>query len=272
MGMLHESMRARLVARGAENFRLYADLAASYEERQWSSKGTRNTVRAHARRAGGRDHAVERPVHALHVEGRPGAGRRQHRDPQAGRVVAAVVLAARRPDRRGRVPAGRVQPRPGHRRGGRPAAGRRSAGQADQLHRLAGDRPDHRPCRRREHRAVHRRAGRQGAADRVRRRRPRCRCREGSRPVRRLGSGVPRRHQAPRRGVGARRVPRALPSRRRPPRARRQPRSGDDDRPDDPPRPRRARARASSSELGSTATASCAAGGGSASRCTSSRR
>ena len=44
MGMLHESMRARLVARGAENFRLYADLAASYEERQWSSKGTRNTV------------------------------------------------------------------------------------------------------------------------------------------------------------------------------------------------------------------------------------
>ena len=44
MGMLHESMRARLVARGAVNFRTYADLAASYEERQWSSKGTRNTV------------------------------------------------------------------------------------------------------------------------------------------------------------------------------------------------------------------------------------
>ncbi len=44
MGMLRESMRARLVARGAENFRLYADLAASYEERQWSSKGTHNTV------------------------------------------------------------------------------------------------------------------------------------------------------------------------------------------------------------------------------------
>ena len=44
MGMLKESMRARLVARGAENFRLYADLALSHEERQWSSKGTRNTV------------------------------------------------------------------------------------------------------------------------------------------------------------------------------------------------------------------------------------
>ncbi|HEU4840515.1 MAG TPA: aldehyde dehydrogenase family protein [Ilumatobacteraceae bacterium] len=44
MGMLHESMRARLVARGAENFRLYADLALAHEERVWSSKGTRNTV------------------------------------------------------------------------------------------------------------------------------------------------------------------------------------------------------------------------------------
>jgi betaine-aldehyde dehydrogenase/5-carboxymethyl-2-hydroxymuconic-semialdehyde dehydrogenase len=44
MGMLHESMRARLVARGAVNFRTYADLASSYEERHWSSKGTRNTV------------------------------------------------------------------------------------------------------------------------------------------------------------------------------------------------------------------------------------
>jgi len=44
MAMLHESMRLRLVARGAVNFRTYADLAASYEERHWSSKGTANTV------------------------------------------------------------------------------------------------------------------------------------------------------------------------------------------------------------------------------------
>ncbi len=44
MGMLHESMRLRLVARGAVNFRTYADLAASYAERHWSSKGTANTV------------------------------------------------------------------------------------------------------------------------------------------------------------------------------------------------------------------------------------
>jgi acyl-CoA reductase-like NAD-dependent aldehyde dehydrogenase len=44
MGMLHESMRLRLVARAALNFRSYADLAAAYEERHWSSKGTENTV------------------------------------------------------------------------------------------------------------------------------------------------------------------------------------------------------------------------------------
>jgi len=44
MAMRHESMRARLVARGALNFRTYADLACEYHERQWSSKGTANTV------------------------------------------------------------------------------------------------------------------------------------------------------------------------------------------------------------------------------------
>jgi betaine-aldehyde dehydrogenase/5-carboxymethyl-2-hydroxymuconic-semialdehyde dehydrogenase len=44
MGMLHESMRARLVGRGAINFRTYADLARDHHERTWSSKGTANTV------------------------------------------------------------------------------------------------------------------------------------------------------------------------------------------------------------------------------------
>lgn len=44
MAMLLASMRARLVARAAENFRLYADLAAGHTERVWSSKGCRNTV------------------------------------------------------------------------------------------------------------------------------------------------------------------------------------------------------------------------------------
>ncbi len=44
MAMLIESLEARVVHRGAENFRNYADLAANYEGRVWSSKGTENRV------------------------------------------------------------------------------------------------------------------------------------------------------------------------------------------------------------------------------------
>ena len=44
MAMLLRSLRARVIARGARNFRAYADLAESYEERLWSSNGTANHV------------------------------------------------------------------------------------------------------------------------------------------------------------------------------------------------------------------------------------
>lgn len=44
MAMLLESLRARVIHRGAENFRNYADLAAGYEGRVWASKGTHNFV------------------------------------------------------------------------------------------------------------------------------------------------------------------------------------------------------------------------------------
>jgi betaine-aldehyde dehydrogenase/5-carboxymethyl-2-hydroxymuconic-semialdehyde dehydrogenase len=44
MAMLLESLQARVIARGAENLRNYADLASSYEGRRWSSKGTDNLV------------------------------------------------------------------------------------------------------------------------------------------------------------------------------------------------------------------------------------
>lgn len=44
MAMLLESLRARVIARGALNFRNYADLAAAHEERVWSSRGTLNRV------------------------------------------------------------------------------------------------------------------------------------------------------------------------------------------------------------------------------------
>lgn len=44
MAMLLESMRLRLVARGALNFRSYADLAVDYREQQWDTKGTHLTA------------------------------------------------------------------------------------------------------------------------------------------------------------------------------------------------------------------------------------
>jgi betaine-aldehyde dehydrogenase/5-carboxymethyl-2-hydroxymuconic-semialdehyde dehydrogenase len=44
MAMLLRSLRARVIARGAKNFRNYADLAVAYEERDWHSNGTWNRV------------------------------------------------------------------------------------------------------------------------------------------------------------------------------------------------------------------------------------
>ncbi len=44
MAMLEESLRQRVIARGARNFRAYADLAQGYEGRSWSSNGTENHV------------------------------------------------------------------------------------------------------------------------------------------------------------------------------------------------------------------------------------
>ncbi|HET9258710.1 MAG TPA: aldehyde dehydrogenase [Acidimicrobiia bacterium] len=44
MAMLLESLQTRVIHRGAENFRNYADLAVGHEPRVWSSKGTANRV------------------------------------------------------------------------------------------------------------------------------------------------------------------------------------------------------------------------------------
>ena len=44
MGFLEESMRLRLVGRGAANFRLYADLIVAREERHWPAKNMDNRV------------------------------------------------------------------------------------------------------------------------------------------------------------------------------------------------------------------------------------
>ena len=42
--MLLRSLRARVISRGARNYRAYADLAQAYEERDWHSNGTWNRV------------------------------------------------------------------------------------------------------------------------------------------------------------------------------------------------------------------------------------
>jgi len=44
MAMLLRSLRTRVIARGARNFRAYADLAEAHEDRVWSSNGTANRV------------------------------------------------------------------------------------------------------------------------------------------------------------------------------------------------------------------------------------
>jgi acyl-CoA reductase-like NAD-dependent aldehyde dehydrogenase len=44
MAMLERSLRARVIPRAARNYRAYAELAEGYEERVWSSNGTRNRV------------------------------------------------------------------------------------------------------------------------------------------------------------------------------------------------------------------------------------
>ena len=44
MAMLEESLRLRVISRGARNFRSYADLAAGHVERRWESNTTENLV------------------------------------------------------------------------------------------------------------------------------------------------------------------------------------------------------------------------------------
>ena len=44
MGFLEESMKLRLVARGALNFRTYADLIVAHQDRHWDAKGMAHTV------------------------------------------------------------------------------------------------------------------------------------------------------------------------------------------------------------------------------------
>ena len=93
-----------------------------------------------ALRRGGADHALERAVHALDLEGRPGPRGGLHGRAQAAGVGAAHLLAAGRPGRRRRPSGRRAERRAGHRRGGRRRAGRAPRRRPHHLHRLGADR------------------------------------------------------------------------------------------------------------------------------------
>ena len=94
--MLLRSLRARVIPRGARNYRSYADLAVLYEERDWRSEGTRNRV--HGRWGAG---GVITPWNApfmLSTWKTAPARLGCNAGAQARRVGAAFVLATRRPD------------------------------------------------------------------------------------------------------------------------------------------------------------------------------
>ena len=217
MGMLHESMRA--APRRPRRRELPARTPTSPPPTRsgyWSSKGTRQHRRADARRPGGRDHAVERAVHAVDVEAGAGAGRRQHgrssSRPSGRRCRARCSPTS--PSRPGSRPACSTSCRASARRSARRSSATRgckrisftgSPETARHIGRAAAENivPFTAELGGKGPLIVFADADLDAAAA------------QGRRAVRRLRPGLPRRHPAARRGVGPRRVPRPLRRRRR---------------------------------------------------------
>ena len=147
MAMLERSLKARVIARGARNYRAYADLAAAYEERVWESNGTRNRV---IRMPSG-PAAVVTPWNAPFMlstwKTAPGlaAGCTVILKPAEWSPLSCSLLADLAG--RGRPPARRVQRRPGDRGGGGRRAGRTSRRAPRLVHRVARDGGADRPVR-----------------------------------------------------------------------------------------------------------------------------
>ncbi len=200
MAMLLRSLRARVIARGARNYRAYADLAVAYEERDWRSNGTWNRVQ----RMPAGPAAVITPWNAPFMlstwktapalaAGCTVVLKPAEWSPLSCSLLADLVAEAG-------LPARRLQRRSGDRRGGGRGARRAPAGPSRLVHRLARDGAADRRRGGPEHRSVHRRARRQEPLRRLRGRRPRRGRAQGGRPVRRRGPGVPRRNPPPRPG------------------------------------------------------------------------
>ena len=143
----------RVILRAAANFRNYADLAVAYEERDWHSKGTWNRVQ----RMPAGPAAVITPWNApfmlstWKIAPALAAGCPVVLKPAEWSPLSCSLLADLQ--RRGRLPAGRLQRAAGDRRAGRRGAGRAPAAAPDLVHRLARDRPPDRRGGRQEPRA-----------------------------------------------------------------------------------------------------------------------
>ena len=130
MAMLERSLRARVIPRGARNFRAYAELAEGYEERAWSSNGTSNRV-------------VRMPAGPVGVITPWNAPFMLSTWKTAPALAAGCTVVLKPPEwaplscslladlaEEAGIPARRLQRRPGNRRGGRGRASSRTAASA----------------------------------------------------------------------------------------------------------------------------------------------
>ena len=177
-GKTYEDALLAEISYGAASFGFWANNAEKYlaEEKVKSAavlvKGKKLRLRYKPLGLDRRHRAVELPADQLVRRLRPGAGRRQQRDPQAVGDHPADLAQARRGPQGVRHPRRRL---PGRHRPGRHRrrAGRR--GRHDHVHRLDGDRQEGHEDRRRHAHAGLAGARRQGPDDRPGRRRRRAR-------------------------------------------------------------------------------------------------
>ncbi len=176
MGFRLESMQQRLVARGALNFRLYADLVVEHAEREWDAKAMHNWVQ----RMPAGPAVVITPWNApfmlstWKLAPALASGNTVIHKPAEWSPLSAAILAELAVEAGFPAGAYNLVQGIGEEVGAALVADPRV--RRITFTGLARDRPPHRARGRREHRAVHRRARWQGAIRRLRRRRSRRRC------------------------------------------------------------------------------------------------
>ncbi len=201
MAMLLRSLRARVIARGARNYRAYANLAEAHEERDWRSNGTWNRVQ----RMPPGPAAVITPWNAPFMlstwktapalaAGCTVVLKPAEWSPLACSLLGDLVAEAGLPGGVFNIVQG-IGEEAGAALVAHPLIRRVSFTGSPETGRLIG------VARCEEPRPVHRRARRQEPVSRLRGRRPRRGGEEGCRSVRRRGAGLPRRDAAARPGI-----------------------------------------------------------------------